>query len=174
MTGRRNNPIPTTPAQTPRSAFSLVEMVMVVVLLGVLAGVAAPRYAAFLREQRLNAAENRIRSDLALAQRRARYLQTAQTMRFHPGTHRYTLDGMTDPDKSGVYTVRLGEDPYGVTLVSADLGGDANLVFDAQGTPDTGGTIVIRLGSQTRTISFGTSVVPWTFKEPVEILPQIQ
>lgn len=143
-------------------AFSLVEMVMVVVLMGILAAVAAPRYATFLREQRLDSAESRIRADLALAQRRARYLGAAQTLSFVPATNGYSIAGMTDPDHAGVtYSVKLADEPYGVTLVSANIGGDGDLVFDGHGAPDTAGAIVIRLGNQTRTINWGLSFVPW-------------
>jgi len=143
-------------------AFSLVEMVMVIVLLGVMAAIAAPRYASFLREQRLNFADLRLRGDIALAQKRARYLGAAVTMTFTPASHRYAIVGMNDPDKVGAsYIVNLAQEPYGVTMSSADLGGDTQLIFDGQGTPDSAGTIVLRLGSQTRTIDFGTSVVPW-------------
>jgi prepilin-type N-terminal cleavage/methylation domain-containing protein len=155
-------------------AFTLVEMIMVMVIMGVLSLMAVPRYASFLREQRLNAAELRIRSDIAMVQRRARYLGTSQTMSFSVGSHRYSIVGMPHPDKVGqTYTVRLAEEPYGVSISSVDLGGNADVIFDGQGTPDSAGTIVIRLGSQIRTISFSTSVVPWTKFEPVNIEPEI-
>lgn len=143
-------------------AFSLVEMVMVVALMGVLAAVAAPRYTTFLREQRLDSAERRIRADLALAQRRARYLGAAQTMSFVPATHRYSIVGMADPDRVGTtYGVKLTDEPYGVRLLSANIGGDGDLVFDGYGAPDTVGSIVIQLGSQTRTINWGLSFTAW-------------
>lgn len=143
-------------------AFTLVEMVMVMVLLGVLSMMAAPRYANMLRNQRLDSAELRIRYDISMAQRRARYLSTSQTMTFNTALHQYSVTAMPDPDKpASTYTVKLNAEPYGVSLVTANLGGNAILIFDGHGTPDSDGTIVIRLGSQIRTITFAATFIPW-------------
>lgn len=151
-------------------AFTIVEMVMVMVLLGILSMIAAPRYANMLRNQRLDAAEFRIRHDLSTAQRRARYLGTSQTLTFNTILHSYSVTGMADPDKpASTYTVKLNAEPYGVSLVSADLGGNAILVFDGHGTPDSDGTIVIRLGSEIRTITFGTGIIPSHKPAPVPV-----
>jgi len=156
-------------------AFSLVEMVMVMVLLGILSLIAVPRYATFLREQRLNAAELRIRSDIAMAQRRARCLGTTQTMTFSTLSHSYFITGMADPDRvAATYTVKLADDPYGVSLVTADLGGDSVVTFDGHGSADSQGTIVIRLGTQIRTITFGTSSIPWLVFEPMDDVPALE
>lgn len=154
-------------------AFSLVEIAMVVALMGTLAAIAAPRYATFLREQRLDSAERKIRADLALAQRRARYLGAAQTVSFVTATNHYSIVGMADPDRVGMtYAVKLADEPYRVTLVSANVGGDNDLVFDGHGAPDTAGNIVISLGGQTRTISWGLSFIPWINIDPTEEDPE--
>ncbi len=150
-------------------------MVMVMVLLGILSLIAVPRYATFLREQRLNAAELRIRSDITMAQRRARCLGTAQTMTFSTVSNSYFITGMADPDRvAATYAVKLADDPYGVSLVSVDLGGDGVVSFDGHGAADSDGTIVIRLGSQIRTITFGTSSIPWLIFKQLDDPPKVE
>ena len=50
-----------------RRAFSLVELVIVILVLGILAGAAAPRYASALRWKRLESSAYRIAADLRRA-----------------------------------------------------------------------------------------------------------
>ena len=66
------------------------------------------------------------------------------TVSFDPVTNRYQVIGMTDPDHlTATYGVRLSDDPYGVDLVSADFGGDSQVIFTGYGNPDSGGTVVL-------------------------------
>ncbi len=141
---------------SPRSAraFTLIELVLVVCIVGILASVAIPRMANTLARQRAVAAANRIVSDLRLAQAQARLTSAAKTVQFNVGTSSYRLVGVASPDrKSETYTVYLSREPYEVTLGSANFGGDANLVFDGYGTPDSGGSVVVQGGGHTMTIS---------------------
>lgn len=155
------SPVPRSPFSVPgpvprRSAwaFTLVELVLVVCIVGLLAGVAIPRMANTLARQRVTAAANRIVSDLRLAQAQARLTSAAKTVQFNVGMSRYRLVGVASPDrKSETYTVYLSREPYEVTLGSANFGGDANLVFDGYGTPDSGGSVVVQGGGHTMTIS---------------------
>ena len=60
--------------------FTLIELVVVLVILGILAAVAIPRYAAFTREARiasLNGLAGSVRSAVVMVQ--ARYIATGQT-----------------------------------------------------------------------------------------------
>jgi prepilin-type N-terminal cleavage/methylation domain-containing protein len=135
-------------------AFTLVELVVVLVVLGVLAGIAVPRYANFQAHQRVRAAAGRVYADLALAQRQAKFSSSDQTVTFDTAADSYTLDGMPHPDFSGIdYTVRLSQPPYEVSLVSAAFGGDKQLVFNGFGEPDSGGSLVIRVGDYQETIN---------------------
>ena len=49
--------------------------------------------------------------------------------------------------------MRLSEDPYGASMVSADFGGDADIIFDVFGVPDSGGSVVIQVGNHVRTVT---------------------
>lgn len=123
-------------------------------IIGVLAAIAAPRFSSSIALRQVDAAARRIVVDLALAQRRSRISNVDQTVQFDPTTQQYTLVGMPHPDHPArEYSVFLQEEPYSATLVSADFGGDEEIIFDVFGLPDSGGSVVIRVGSHVRTIT---------------------
>ena len=143
-----------------RRAFSLVEMITVVVVLAVLASIAAPRFSNTLAGNRAIQAANRIALDIALAQQRARATSASQTVSFQAAGHKYTLVAMPDPDHpTGDYVVELSREPYLASIVTvefkatSEVAGDPNLVFDAYGKPDSGGSVTITVGSHVKTIT---------------------
>lgn len=136
-----------------RRGLSLVEVVMVVLILGILAGVAAPMYVHALARGRADAAARRIVVDLAMVQREAEVSSSSRTLRFYPAQHRYVAVGVNDFDRpTEDYTVRLQTAPYQCELVSVDLGGDEQITFDGFGLPDSDGTIVVQSGHLQRKV----------------------
>lgn len=130
-------------------AFTMLEVITVVVILGVISAIAMPRYADFIAQQRLNAAARRVTTDLKLAQREARFTGTSRTITFNVAANRYTLVEIKDIDHpTEPYVVDLGREPYRVSMVSANFGGDAELVFSGHGVPDSGGSVVLRIGTR--------------------------
>jgi len=122
-------------------------------LIGILAAVAAPRYVQTLSQHRADAAARRIVLDLELARRQAEMTSTDRTVTFDTVVEEYQLVGLDRLDRrAGDYTVRLGDETYGSDLVSADLGGDAQIVFSGYGLPDSGGTVVVQSGGVQRTV----------------------
>jgi prepilin-type N-terminal cleavage/methylation domain-containing protein len=134
--------------------FSLAELVCVIVIIGMAAAIAVPRYSSAIALRRVEAAARRIVVDLALAQRHAKNSNVSQTVMFTGTTGLYELVGMSHPDHAAEkYEVHLGEDPYRVEVVSVDFGGDQEIVFDVYGVPDSGGSVLICAGSCLRTIA---------------------
>lgn len=138
---------------TRPAGFTLVELVIVVMLLGIMTAVAVPRYADVLSKHRVDAAARRIEADLEMARRRARTTSTSQSVQFDAGAGRYVLPGVPSRDHPGTdYEVELARPPYSASIVSADFGGDAELRFNGYGLPDTAAAIVVRSGKHERTI----------------------
>jgi prepilin-type N-terminal cleavage/methylation domain-containing protein len=173
-----------TPYPMTQRAFTLVELIIVLAVVGVLAGIAVPRYANFLTRRRVEAAANRIIVDLALAQRQARLTGTSQEVKFDITRNTYRLANFADPDHAGVaYEAALWDQPYQTSIISAEFDGDAILAFDAYGAPDSGGTVVVRAGDRQITINVdaftgrasvtGFQVVPGAIIDPKPIDPHL-
>jgi prepilin-type N-terminal cleavage/methylation domain-containing protein len=167
-------------AMNPRRAFTVIELIFVLIIISITAMLAAPRYANFLAEQRVIATANRIAMDVAMAQRRAKFSSTTQTITFTASEHTYSLAGVQDPDHpANPYVVSLTAEPFLAEIVSVDFGGAAKIVFDAYGVPDTNGTMSIRSGNrqkkltldgQTGRVTISDDVITGPPQIPEEIL----
>ncbi|MCC6494332.1 MAG: prepilin-type N-terminal cleavage/methylation domain-containing protein [Pirellulales bacterium] len=141
-----------------RSGFTLVELVISVLILGILTSTAAPKFAAALQRFRVTAACRRIKADLALSRQAAMAQSTTQSVQFTPGSGAYSLSGLGGLDRpSAAYTVDLALAPYNVRILSAPLGGDATVQFDYFGQPDSGGVITVGCGAATAAVTIDSS-----------------
>jgi type II secretion system protein H len=137
-----------------RAAFTLIELVIVLAILAILASIAGVRYGGAVTRHRVEAAAERIAADVELLQNRARQTSRELTLTFRPGADSYgssQIAALDNPDAD--YEVDLSRDPYQVDLVTATLGGDNAVVFDLYGKPDSGGTIQLRAGDWTATVT---------------------
>jgi prepilin-type N-terminal cleavage/methylation domain-containing protein len=125
-------------------AFTLVELMLVLVTVGIIAAMAAPRYAGALGNYRARCAAQRVAVDLGGAAADADASSAPRTVRFDVKTNTYSINGAAP--------VRLDREPYDAALVSVDLGGDDTIAFDGYGAPDSGGAIVLRSAQFTRTV----------------------
>ena len=134
------------------TGFNLVELVLVIAITALVSAIAVPRYANSVARYRADAAAKRVAADLALAQNYASTAGRVQSVVFV--SRSYQMPGMPhlDGKSYGDYTVDLGVDPYGVTRVAAEFGGDATVKYDIYGTPDTGGSVVIEVGDARRVV----------------------
>lgn len=129
------------PGRNRRCAFSLLELIIIMIIAGIISSIAVPRYAAAIAHRRADSAAWRIALDLSAAQRQARIVGAARTVSFDLDTHEYTIAG----DES--QTVQLALDPYQASIVSVDFGGDEEIGFDGYGGPDSGGSIIVQSGN---------------------------
>lgn len=137
----------------PVRGFSLLELMVTLSIVATLAAIAAPRYHGSVARHRLDLAAARLVGDLDLARRVAVVEGRSVTVAFRPGDETYTLEQVADVDRGTADTVvDLAAAPSHLDLVSADFGGDLEVVFDALGQPDSGGTVVLGTGSGQRTV----------------------
>jgi len=140
-------------ASDPRRGFTAVEMVIVVLIVGIFAAVAVPRFVGSLNYHRVRAAAQRIQADLELARHHARMKGASQTVVFDVANDSYTIPGVPPLEPGGSdYAVDLQDSLYGVTIVSADFGGLSDVKYNGFGMPTAGGSVVVRCGSYQRSV----------------------
>ena len=141
-----------TPRRKCARGLSLVELVLVLAIMAMVSAIAVPRYANSVARYRADSAARRVAADLALAQNHASTAGRPQSVVFV--SRSYQMPGMShlDGKSYGDYTVDLGRDPYEVSRVAAEFGGDATVKFDLYGTPDTGGSVVVEVGDVRRVV----------------------
>ncbi|MFB0524350.1 MAG: GspH/FimT family pseudopilin [Phycisphaerae bacterium] len=134
--------------------FSLLELVLVLAIIATLAAIAAPRYQTALARYRADLAARRIVADLALAQSNAKAASSSRNVVFSISANNYQMPDLPPLDgTSGSYIIELSEKPYEANLISADFGGDQEVIFNGWGIPDSGGTVVLTVGPEQRTVT---------------------
>lgn len=140
--------------KTPRSAFTLVELVIVCLVCAILAAVAGPKYLNAYNKSRVNSAAQRIKADVEYTRQRAVALSQSHTVQFNTTLEQYSLLGVTDTDHSArSYIVALGAVPYQVNVTTAVFGAGADLVYDLHGIPTSGGVVTVQSGGYTQTVT---------------------
>jgi prepilin-type N-terminal cleavage/methylation domain-containing protein len=138
-------------------AFTLIELIIVLSVAAILAGVAAPRYASSLANYRVLLAARRVAADLGAARASARAASASRTVTIAQGAGSYTITSLARLDnRAGTYQVDLSGSPYccsisTLTLPSAATSGQ--IVFDGYGVADTSATIAVSSGGRTRTVT---------------------
>ena len=144
---------PVNMARTSRQGFTLFELVLVLFIFGIIASMAAPRYASAICRFQVDTAARRLVRDLTTARERARSQGASQSVTFTVASDTYTVVGLTGLDGSANYTVNVSGKPYNASIVSANFGGQSSVVFDGYGVPTSGGTVVLSSGSYTKTVT---------------------
>lgn len=134
-----------------RGGFTLVEVLLIVVIGIILASAAIPNLSTFA-DQQVGADARVLAADLEFA--RARAIATSQQHRvlFDATNNTYSVESppgtlLTEPLGKKPWQRKLMVRGSGTDLVSADFNGQSAVIFDAAGTPNNGGTTVLKRGS---------------------------
>jgi type II secretion system protein H len=128
-----------------RRGFSMVEIAFVVVIIGVVAAIAAPRYASAVQRYRVWSAAQRLHGDLQQAREWARASGVPHEVRFDAGNESYAIVRVP---ASGPEVVRakvsLAASPYDAEIGRARFqASQAEVDFDAYGRLASGAKIYI-------------------------------
>lgn len=133
-------------------AFSLLELIVVLIITSVIAGMGVLKYSGSLTNYRLDGAAKRIMADLHSAQVLARTTSSVRAIKFNPATSSYAILSREDLAMSRAgNVVDLAAEPYHATLVVSGLSG--NIVrFNGYGDPDGGGIITVATGGRSTAV----------------------
>jgi prepilin-type N-terminal cleavage/methylation domain-containing protein len=135
--------------------FTLIEMVMVIVIMGILAALAIPRMNAFY-SIKLSSAVKKTVGDIRYVQRKALTDNTNCRLVFNTATDLYaaqeekprgsnTWVSVTDPFTGQTLSVNFKTEPQysGIDIASANFSGSTTLQFNWQGVPAAPGSIAL-------------------------------
>ena len=118
------------PVKPTPAGYTLVEMIVVMVIVGIISAIAAPGWLAFMNSRRANAARDQVAQVIRQAQTQARSSKAEQIVTFNPTASPPTINAL------GV-TQRIGNDqvdPGSITLQAKNGGADITQIkFDSNG-----------------------------------------
>lgn len=142
-----------TNAPRQRGGWTYIELVITVAVVGILAAIAAPRFARAQDGAALAAAARRLAAELTAVRQRAIVSRTKATVRFGRTTGGVTVSGIDTTRLScegGV--IDLSQGPYGATISRTSFASD-QVSFDGFGTPTSSGEIQLVRGGLNHIVS---------------------
>lgn len=120
--------------------FTLVELLIVVLLLGILGALTVPGFRTGLVRHQVDTAARLLAADIREVQERVLNRESADEFKIHFGENRYTV-------LQNTRVIKAVDLPGGVSIVSAGFGGSDMRVWFRNGSvspQDGGGTVVLK------------------------------
>jgi prepilin-type N-terminal cleavage/methylation domain-containing protein len=152
------------------AGFSLIELTLVLLLVGILSAIAAPAWIGFINRQQVNKANDAVLAALQEAQRQAKNKKLSYSVSFQKNTTTQNLEVAIYRTNPGTPTWKPLGDDIGVSsnkfLLGANLNGE-NTVNSSDSTvqyppPSTPTKITFDYMGALQTANFGTPIPPST------------
>ena len=141
--------------------FTLIEIIIVIVIMGILAIVAVPQFTNTIQTKRLYDAVEKLNDDINYCRHYAISQHTNTYIRFQPNRERYRLfygedwgsrKALLSPGTNSKAWFTIPDMFLGVGIQRTSFSSN-RLSFDWWGTPSQGGTVILTNGTNSRTIT---------------------
>jgi len=159
---------PTPDRRTRRTGFTLVEALIVVVIVGAFAAIAAPRFADASHRYRAKLSAQVLAREIDRVAALARAARAEHRMIFNTADDTCKVTRLNDG--ATLSTLPLGSE-HDAAIHSANFNGSAKLTFDGYGQPSAGGTVITRAGDWYAALSVAAGTGQVTVAEKVTLQP---
>lgn len=134
-----------------RRGFSLLELAILLVIMGVVLAIAMPRWQASVDRHRTELAARRVASEIDLARTRA--IQQGRAWVVQAQSSSETLEIAAKGDASTASRIELGIEPLRASIGSSGFEREAGFMFDAFGVPSTDAKLRVQSGTMACLVS---------------------
>lgn len=143
-----------TASHQSRSALTYLDMTIAVLIVGVMAATAVPRYADALARQQARAAALRVAAELEYARQLAIARSANVTLRLSSTDHTCSIDGATHLDRTNeAHRVVLSDTPYRAQLQLNGGSTTWQVTFNLHGVPSLGGSATLTSGGRSAVVT---------------------